>query len=234
MLSKKPGKKLNTYVPDYVVFDLETTGVSCVTDKVIEISALKVKNGQVMEEFSTLVNPECPIPFYASQVNGITDKMVKDSPVFQKAFADFLEFVGDAVLVGHNIHTFDMKFLYRDANRFWKQTVSNDYIDTLQLSRVCLPQLSHYKLTDLAEHYGISSEGAHRALCDCHMNHKVFERLGKEMKKTSVTTNQKNSVTEKSAKACPQCGGVLKKRSGRYGDFWGCTSFPGCRYTENV
>ena len=98
MLSKKPGKKLNTYVPDYVVFDLETTGVSCVTDKVIEISALKVKTGQVMEAFSTLVNPECPIPFYASRVNGITDKMVKDSPVFQEAFADFLEFVGDAVL----------------------------------------------------------------------------------------------------------------------------------------
>jgi len=229
MLSKKAGKKLNIYVSDYVVFDLETTGISCVTDKVIEISALKVKKGKVIDEFSTLVNPECHIPFYASRVNGITDKMVKDSPGFQEAFADFLEFVEEAVLVGHNIHTFDMKFLYRDANLFWKQTVSNDYVDTLQLARVCLPQLSNYKLTDLAEYYGISSEGAHRALCDCRMNQKVFERLGLEMTKIG-----KSPEVARSEKRCPLCGAALKKRNGRYGDFWGCMSFPGCRYTENV
>ena len=226
MLSKNSGKKLNKYLADYVVFDLETTGISCAFDQVIEISALKVKNGCVVDEFSTLVNPQIPIPFQATGVNGITDDMVKNSPVFEQALQTFLEFAGDAVLVGHNIHCFDMKFLYRDAARFWNMSLSNDYIDTLQMARVCLPQLHHHKLTDLAGYYGISSEGAHRALCDCRMNQKIFELLGKELLNSSVIAE-----TERT---CPRCGAALKKRNGRYGEFFGCTGYPGCRYTENI
>ena len=226
MLSKKTGKKLNKYLSDYIVFDLETTGISCASDQVIEISALKVKNGCVIDEFSTLVNPQIPIPFHATKVNGITDDMVKNSPVFEQALQAFLEFAGDAVLVGHNIHCFDMKFLYRDIDRFWNMSLSNDYIDTLQMARVCLPQLHHHKLTDLANYYGISSEGAHRALCDCRMNQKVFELLGKELLKSFA-------VVEKE-RICPRCGAALKKRNGRYGEFFGCIGYPGCRYTENV
>ena len=226
MLSKKTGKKLNTYVPDYVVFDLETTGVSCSSDAVVEISAIKVIGGEVVDEFTTLVNPGRPIPYYASEVNGITDDMVKDSPFFEEALSDFLEFAGDAVLVGHNIHTFDMKFLYRDAERFWGMTIGNDYIDTLQIARMYLPQLSHYKLVDLAEYYKISTAGAHRALNDCRMNQIVFEHLAKEMDNPSEDA--------KAVKKCPKCGNVLRKRNGRYGEFWGCMSYPGCTYTRNI
>lgn len=223
MLGKTAGKRLTAYISDYVIFDLETTGISSAADEVIEISAVKVKGGRVVEEFSTLVNPGRPIPFAASQVNGITDDMVKNSPCFEQAFAAFLEFVGNEVLVGHNIHNFDMKFLYRDAGRFWNQTLTNDYVDTLQMARVCLPQLRHHKLTDLAKYYGICSEGAHRALCDCRMNQKVFELLGKESAKSKAAQ-----------KVCPRCGSDLKRRSGRFGDFWGCAGFPACRYTENI
>lgn len=226
MLSKKPGKKLNTYVPDYVVFDLETTGVSCRFDEVVEISAIKAAGGQVVDEFSTLVNPGRPIPCGASAVNGITDDMVEGSPFFEQALTDFLEFAGDAVLVGHNIHTFDMKFLYRDAERFWGKTVGNDYIDTLQLARAYLPQLAHHKLVDLADYYSISTAGAHRALNDCRMNQIVFERLAKEMEHPSGEA--------KAVKKCPKCGNVLRKRSGRYGAFWGCMSYPECKYTEKI
>ena len=118
MLGKTAGERLTAYISDYVIFDLETTGISSAADEVIEISAVKVKGGRVVEEFSTLVNPGRPIPFAASQVNGITDDMVKNSPCFEQAFAAFLEFVVNEVLVGHNIHNFDMKFLYRDAGRF--------------------------------------------------------------------------------------------------------------------
>lgn len=223
MLSRTAGKKLNTYLLDYTIFDLETTGISSARDQVIEISAVKVRAGRVVDEFSTLVNPGMQIPFGASQVNGITDDMVKDSPCFEQAFAEFLKFVGDDVLVGHNIHNFDMKFLYRDAREFWNATLNNDYVDTLQMARACLPQLSHHKLTDLAAYYGISSAGAHRALSDCRMNQKVFECLGREKIKSAATE-----------KICPRCGADLKKRSGRFGDFWGCTSYPACRYTENA
>lgn len=226
MLGNKRGKKLEEYVQDYVVFDLETTGISTVHDAVIEISALRVKAGQIAAEFNTLVNPGRPIPGAASQVNGITDQMVQSAPPFQQALREFLAFAGDNVLVGHNIHSFDLKFLYRDAERFWGQLPDNDYVDTLPLARSCLPQLSSYKLVDLAEFYGISSQGAHRALQDCHMNQQVFEHLAQEIGK------RKNNAAE--GKICPRCGGILKRRNGKYGAFWGCSRFPQCRYTENM
>ena len=226
MLSKKAGKKRVEYVPDYVLFDLETTGVSWENDEVVEISAVKVKGGEVIDEFSTLVNPGMPIPFYASEVNGITDDMVADSPAFDEVLGQFLEFAGDAVLVGHNIHCFDMKFIQKSAQNYYGKQIGNDYIDTLQIARLYLPEMEHHTLTDLADHYGISVEGAHRALNDCRMNQKVFECLKKEIENPSEAA--------KAVKKCPKCGNVLKKRSGKFGEFWGCMSYPDCRYTENI
>ena len=224
MLSSISGTKLNEYVADYVVFDLETTGTSSASDAVVEISAVKVQNGQVVDEFSTLVNPCRPIPYRASAVNGIYDDMVKDSPVFKDALRDFLDFAGDMILVGHNIHSFDMKFIKRDAEAYWGSTIGNDYVDTLQLARQFLPQLAHHRLVDLAEYYGISAEGAHRALNDCRMNQQVFEYLGREMAGAKAV----------GVKICPQCGQIMKKRKGRFGEFWGCAGYPSCRYTENA
>lgn len=226
MLSSTRGKKLNTYISSYCVFDLETTGISAAKDAVVEISAVKVVGGKVVAEFSTLVNPERPIPFMASEVNGIYDDMVADAPVFERALADFLEFVGDAVLVGHNIHSFDMKFLYRDAERYWGKTIGNDYVDTLQLSRAFLPQLAGHKLTELAGYYGISPDGAHRALNDCRMNQQVFERLGKEMERPSEAA--------KAVKKCPKCGNIMRLRNGKFGEFFGCAGYPECTFTMNV
>jgi len=224
MLSNTPGCKLNHYVSDYVVFDLETTGTSCSCDAVVELSAVKVQGGQLVDEFSTLVNPGCPIPYYASNVNGIYDDMVQDSPCFESVLQAFLDFAGEDVLVGHNIHSFDMKFINRDAMKYWGLSVGNNYIDTLPMSRQLLPQLPHHRLVDLAAYYGISARGAHRALNDCRMNQQVFERLSRELGKAA----------EKGLQLCPRCGQLLKKRSGRYGDFWGCSGYPDCRYTRNV
>ena len=225
MLSSNMGRKLNKYISDYVVFDLETTGTSCQSDEVIEISAVKVKNGEVVEEYSTLVNPGMPIPFWATDVNGITDEMVADAPTFDEALNGFLEFAGDMILVGHNIHTFDMKFVCRDAMKYFGRTIGNDYIDTLPLARMYLPELDHHTLSDLAYHYGIDSDGAHRALYDCRMNQQIFEKLGEEMKHPSEAAKQ--------VKKCPRCGSALKLRNGKFGEFWGCTSYPDCKYTEN-
>ena len=102
------GKRLNRYVEDYVVFDLETTGVRPGLDRIIEISALKVRGHQVEDQYTTLVNPEMRIPRAATAVNGITDEMVKDAPEMEEAVRGFLDFVGNDILVGHNIHTFDI------------------------------------------------------------------------------------------------------------------------------
>lgn len=181
MLSNTKGSQLSEYYPDFVVFDLETTGTSCYKDSVIEISAIKVVDHKIRDEFSSLVYPGRSIPNYASQVNGITDELVADAPEFEKVLKDFIEFIGSMTLVGHNINAFDMKFIYRDCQKYYGSVLDNDYIDTLKLARKYLPKLEHHTLSDIAEYYGISTDGAHRVLNDCRMNQKVYEKLGKMM-----------------------------------------------------
>lgn len=221
MLGSKQGNKLNEYVPDYVVFDLETTGISPYNDSIIEISAVKVIGGKVVDTFSTLVNPRRSIPYGATAVNGITDDMVAGEPFVEEVLPAFNAFIEDFVLVGHNIASFDMKFIWKAATEHLGQTFSNDYIDTLPMARKRLPKLAHHRLVDLAEYYNISTEGAHRALNDCIMNQQCFELLQQEYVKNPP-------------KLCPKCGGELTRRNGRYGEFYGCLEFPKCRYTENV
>lgn len=215
------GKRLVKYVPDYVVFDLETTGMSYVNDNIIEISAIKVEKGTVMDTYSTLVNPKRYIPYQATKVNGITDEMVADAPLIETALGAFLAFAGNYVLVGHNIQSFDLKFIYEAAQNLYGKTVDNDYIDTLPMAKSCLPQLKHYKLVDLAAYFHINTDGAHRALNDCVMNQKCYEELAKIQKEMPL-------------ELCPKCGGELKKRSGKFGEFFGCSNFPDCRFTRNI
>ena len=221
MFGKNRGKKLSDYVSSYVVFDLETTGTSPKTEAIIEISALKVVDGKVVDTFSTLVNPEKPISPGATAVNGITDDMVKNEPTLDIVLPQFNEFIEEYILVGHNIHCFDMKFIWKAAEALFGQTISNDYIDTLPMSRKRLPQLAHHRLVDLATYYDIDTAGAHRALQDCIMNQLCFEYMQDEPELTPT-------------KKCPNCNSELLLRNGRYGQFWGCTNFPVCRYTENT
>ncbi len=209
----------------FVVFDLETTGFGTAAG-ITEIGAVKVEHGEFIARFSSLVNPGCHIPYPVQMLNGITDEMVADAPEFITAFGKFLDFAGDDVLVGHNIHRFDLKFLRRDAELYWGKTVGNDYIDTLDLAQISLPTLDHHRLGDVAGHYGVSTAGAHRALNDCIINQKVFECLKKEMKDPSGCARY--------VKSCPICGNILKKRNGKYGAFLGCVGFPDCRYTEKL
>lgn len=214
------GKRLAKYVPDYVVFDLETTGTSWKSDDIIEISALKAVAGVVKDSFSTLVDPQRGIPAAASAINGITDEMIAGAPLIEEALGGFLDFIGDFVLVGHNIHSFDLKFIYRDAKRLFDRQVTNPYIDTLHMARRCLPQLGHHKLTDVAAYFHIDTAGAHRALNDCMMNQKCYEAMAK--------------LQPQAVPVCPKCGGELVKRNGKFGEFWGCANYPDCRYTKNV
>lgn len=237
MVTRNKGKRLNTYVKDYVVFDLETTGISQTKDAIIEISAIKVCDGQIVGEYSTLVNPGRHIPAGATAVNGITDAMVAEAPMIGEAMAGFMDFIGDSILVGHNIHTFDTNFAYDAAWQALGVKMNNDYIDTLYMARSCLPQLAHHKLTDISEHFHIATEGAHRALNDCVMNQKCYEEMGKiwescRTEKKAEMGEQENSGGDELE--CPRCGGVLRLRKGKFGVFYGCGNFPGCRYTQNV
>ena len=198
-MAAKRGTQKTKYTPDYVVFDLETTGISRVYDEVVEISAVKVRGGKVVDEFSTLVNPGRHIPSGASQVNGITDQMVAYAPRFVKVLQEFLDFTEGYPLVGHNIASFDMKFICRDAEKYYGSVPVNDYIDTLPLARKHLPNLSHHKLTNLASYYGLTPDGAHRALNDCRMNQQVYECMVKEMReaRTGKSASSENNAPER-------------------------------------
>ena len=202
-MAAKRGIQKTKYTPDYVVFDLETTGISRVYDEVVEISAVKVRGGKVVDEFSTLVNPGRHIPAGASQVNGITDQMVAHAPRFVKVLQEFLDFTEGYPLVGHNIASFDMKFICRDAEKYYGSVPVNDYVDTLPLARKHLPNLSHHKLTDLASYYGLTTDGAHRALNDCRMNQQVYECMVKEMReaRTGKSASTGNNAPDRNPAA---------------------------------
>ncbi len=261
---RNKGRRRNEYVKDYVVFDIETTGFRPGLDEIIEISAVKVKDNQVVEDYSTLVRPSIRIPASATRVNGITNQMVSDAPEIEEAMAGFIEFIGDEILVGHNIHSFDTNFIYDAAMEAFQEGIYNDYIDTLYMAKSCLPQLSHHKLGDISEYFGISTEGAHRALNDCIMNQKCYEKMGpllesqvqqpliktpRRKKESARSTESRQQLKEKKIESkgtdlsaeqlwavlensCPECGGKLSKRKGRYGEFFGCENYPMCRYTR--
>lgn len=213
-------------IKDYVLFDIETTGLSPDTDAIIELSALKVYNHEVVDQFSTLINPGIHIPYSASSINGITDDMVKDSPDIAKGLQAFIKFVGSFILVGHNIIRFDLKFIQRDAVIYTGKRIENDYLDTLIIAKRYLPELESHSLESLSDYYDISYEDAHRALADCHINKKVYDCLIREMENPSDAA--------KKVKVCPRCGNIMKKRSGIYGEFWGCASYPDCKCTISI
>ena len=142
----------------YVVFDLETTGFSAIKDRIIEIGAVKVQNGEIVDSFSTFVNPKRPIPFEITQLTSITDEMVMDSPDIETILPQFLEFVGDAVLVAHNAG-FDVGFIEQNC-RYQDIEPNFVYVDTVALARVLLPTLSKYKLNIVAKALDISLENS--------------------------------------------------------------------------
>lgn len=226
MLGSTKGKKHDIYVLDYVVYDLETTGTSFNNDMIVEISAVRVKNHEVVAEYSRLVNPERSIPDYVVSVHGITDDMVKGEPAIREILPEFLDFIGDDVLVGHNIHNFDNRFLYRFCKQYFGKVPDNDYVDTLSLARGIFPDMKHHRLADMIAYYGVELLTAHRALDDSKMNQQVYEHLGKDLGRRGIDKSR--------LKICPRCGEPMRKRKGKYGEFWGCEGYPDCRYTEDV
>ena len=156
----------------YCVLDLETTGFSFRTEKITEVGIMKIKNGKVIDSFSTFVNPEKPIPYKVIEVTKITDDMVKDAPTIKEVFPKILDFIEDSVLVAHNAD-FDIGFLKHNATELGYK-FEYTYIDTLRLAKDLFPNYKKYKLGIIAENLGIKVEVAHRALDDVDTTVKVF------------------------------------------------------------
>lgn len=155
----------------FVCLDFETTGLSG-RDRVTEIGAVKVLEGEIVQRFYTLVNPGRPIPPRVVALTGITNDMVEDHPRIEEILPVFLGFLGNLPLVAHNAK-FDCKFLERDLLQMGRE-IENPVADTLQQARLVCPGLPSYKLSFLTNHFSIPLNDAHRAWCDAEATAKLY------------------------------------------------------------
>lgn len=168
----------------YVVFDLETTGFSAKSDRIIEIGAVKVQNGKIIDRFSTFVNPEIPIPLRIEKLTSINDNMVIDAPKIEEILPSFMEFCEGSVMVAHNAD-FDMSFIAANCERIG---LPCDFtiVDTVAMSRYLIIGLGKYKLDRVAKALGIVLENHHRAVDDAECTALIFLKLCKMLKDKGI------------------------------------------------
>ncbi|MGN0328287.1 MAG: PolC-type DNA polymerase III [Lachnospira sp.] len=190
----------------FVVFDLETTGFSALVDKIIEIGAVKVKNGEIIDRFSTFVNPKVPISFRIENLTGISDSMVMDSPVIDEVLPEFLEFCKGCVLVAHNAE-FDTSFIIHNAETLGLD-VEFTYIDTVLLSQFLIPNLHNYKLDTLTKHLNVVLENHHRAVDDAEATACIYIKLVEMLYERDIFTldklNEEGKLDEESIRKLHQ------------------------------
>ena len=166
---------INRDLKNYIVIDTETTGLSAQRDHIIEISALKIKNGQIIENYTSLVNPGIMIPKSSIKIHGITDDMVKDAPTIDQVLPEFLDFIGNQPLIGHNL-SFDLRFI----NSYLDKNINHNLADTMLIARRKLSFLPNHKLITLIEYFKLGENQEHRSLSDCIYTYKVYEKLKQE------------------------------------------------------
>ena len=185
---------------EYCVLDLETTGLSFRTEKITEVGIIKIKNGEVVDEFECFVNPEKPIPQEVVEVTHITDEMVKDAETIDKVIPKIIDFIGESVLVAHNAD-FDIGFLKHNFIEYGYE-LNNTYIDTLRLAKVIFPDMKKYKLGLIADKLGIEVIVAHRALDDVKTLVSVFNVMIEKLKQHGAkTVNDIDNVIESDPEA---------------------------------
>ena len=176
-------EKGNTLNDTYVVFDLETTGFSPINNRIIEIGAVKVKEGEIIDSFSTFVNPKCRIPYQITELTTISDDMVREAPSIDEILPEFIDFCKGSVLVAHNA-PFDTSFIKKNCRDL---NISYDFpvLDTVPLARYLYPELKKVKLNIVAKHLGVALNNHHRAVddakCTADILLKCFEKLEEEL-----------------------------------------------------
>ncbi|MEG0617087.1 MAG: PolC-type DNA polymerase III [Oscillospiraceae bacterium] len=169
----------------FVVFDLETTGLSPMTDAITEIGAVLVENGEIKGKYNTFVNPNRPIPAKIVKLTGITDDMVKSALSQELAVKAFFEFAGSRPLIAHNAHSFDMAFLRNCTDKYGFK-ILNTYIDTLPLAQSLFIGLNNYKLDTIVKHLEIPEFDHHRACEDAYVLAQIFIKMISDLKERKV------------------------------------------------
>lgn len=171
MITNPKDKKIDE--EEFVVFDIETTGLNSHTNKIIEIGAVKIKAGRIIDRYSQLINPGISIPHHITEITSITNEQVANQPKIDEVIGKFVDFIGDAVLVAHNA-PFDMGFIKRDIKEYLNIDLENSVIDTLQMARDLFPDFKKYGLGDLNKSLGLALEKHHRAVDDSQATANMF------------------------------------------------------------
>ncbi len=190
MVRDGKGRSLLEFPDSFIIIDIETTGLSydC---SIIEMSAIKVIDNIPVDTFTSLIKPEplyediledgtvvnCYVDAFITSLTGITNEMLEKAESLNVVLPKFFNFVGNSTLMGHNIASFDSNFIYDAYASMGLPTFSNDYVDTIRLSRWLLTELDSHRLSDIAEYYNITSSGAHRALRDCEITLHCYNAL---------------------------------------------------------
>lgn len=183
-IRESKGRSIIAFPDTYCVIDVETTGRSPQWDHIIEVAALKISDGQEAGRFSSLIQPPSMpggafVDDFIAALTGITDEMLESAPFAPDVLAEFASFVGDTPVVGHYVG-FDINFLYDSFDRYLDRPFFNDYIDTLRVARKLHPEMSHHRLADLVDHFGVTHNEVHRAMGDVEATAECFARLKDE------------------------------------------------------
>ena len=181
LIQNEKGQKIDS---EYVVFDIETTGLSPTNNRIIEIGAVRIKDGKIQDTFSEFVNPEVPIPYTITKLTSITDAMVQNAPTIEVILPKFLEYIGDASVVAHNA-TFDTGFIRENAKRLGL-VFDSTIVDTMTLAHILLPELGKYTLDRLCKQFGVVNEHHHRACDDAAATAEIFVKMIKEKGITTI------------------------------------------------
>ena len=192
------GKVVMRSVDRYTVIDLETTGLNCTQDEIIELAAIRVRKGQISDTFSSLVQCEGCLPAMITSITGIAQTDLSEAPKLEDILPAFLDFLGRDILVGHNV-AFDVGFLSQACQQLLGRSVSNDMIDTIRFCRKRM-KLDSYRLSAVREALGLPEHTAHRALSDCETTMEVYEAL-KQIKPSAP--GKKSTVSSARFRAAP-------------------------------
>ncbi|MBR3227225.1 MAG: 3'-5' exonuclease [Erysipelotrichaceae bacterium] len=168
---------------DYTVIDTETTGLSPFDSRMIEVSGIKVRNDMIVSTFSRLIDPETDISYFISKLTGITNEMVIDEGKLAEVLPEYIAFIGDDILLGHNV-TFDINFINAASWEVFRRPFKKEYVDTMYISRRIWPWERHHRLIDLIERCQLGGEQEHRGLSDCMYTYRAYLRM-KEILKMS-------------------------------------------------
>lgn len=176
LMREHKGDSLLDFPESYTIIDIETTGLDSVHDCIIEVAALKINKGTIENTFSSLVKPNVKIDSFIEALTGISNSDVSKASEPEIVLSQFADFIGDSVLIGHNVN-FDINFLYDNFEKYLSKPLCNDYVDTLRLSKQYFKGLSSYKLSSLADFLKLSVESEHRALADCLTANQLFLKI---------------------------------------------------------